>query len=88
MFEQSPRIPSVVPVKNSPGSPYFELSNHAPFQIRVRNHVYPTSEHFFQSQKFQEEGAATDYCANASPTVQDALSVGRDRNGLFSIRPD
>jgi N-glycosidase YbiA len=32
--------------------PYGEFSNFAPFPIRLKNRSWPTSEHYFQAQKF------------------------------------
>jgi len=34
------------------GERYGEFSNFAPFPIRLKNRNWPTSEHYFQTQKF------------------------------------
>lgn len=58
------------------------FSNFASFPIRVDGKVWPTSEHYFQAQKFEDEGYRAKIRAEKSPMV--AARMGRDRK--FKIR--
>jgi ribA/ribD-fused uncharacterized protein len=63
---------------------YGELSNFAPFPIALLGKVWPTSEHFFQAQKFAGTEHAEDIRQTPSPTI--AARMGRDRKK--PLRPD
>jgi ribA/ribD-fused uncharacterized protein len=64
--------------------PYGGFSNFAPYPITLKGMLWPTSEHYFQAQKF----AGTDY----EDTIRRALSpmiaarMGRSRS--HPLRPD
>jgi ribA/ribD-fused uncharacterized protein len=64
--------------------PHGELSNFAPFPIRLKDRTWPTSEHYFQAQKFAgtEHEEATRRAA--SPMI--AARMGRSRKR--PLRPD
>ncbi len=66
------------------GDPYGELSNFAPFPIELDGFTWPTSEHYFQAQKFVR-GEDRDAIL-ADPSPMRAAKVGRDRSR--PIRPD
>lgn len=63
-----------------------EFSNFAAFPIRMGKRTYPTSEHYFQAQKFAgtDEEHAEAIRTTASPMI--AARMGRDRNR--KLRPD
>jgi ribA/ribD-fused uncharacterized protein len=56
---------------------YGEFSNFAPFPITLRGKVWPTSEHFFQAQKFAGTKHAEAIRQTRSPMI--AARMGRDR---------
>jgi hypothetical protein len=58
------------------GEPYGEFSNFAPFPILVRGKRWPTSEHFFQAQKFA--GTTHEEVRRARKPLL-AARMGRDR---------
>ncbi|KAG8904849.1 hypothetical protein FRB99_001055 [Tulasnella sp. 403] len=45
--------PRVVKFYNA-GSPYYEFTNFAPYEVKYQGKPYPTSEHLFQAMKFLE----------------------------------
>lgn len=53
------------------------FSNFAPYPIRLDGKVWPTSEHYFQAQKFQEEEHQEQIRKTKSPMI--AARMGRDR---------
>lgn len=55
-----------------------DFSNFAPFPIVLRGQVWPTSEHFFQAQKFA--GTEREDRIRQAPTPADAARLGRGRN--------
>lgn len=57
--------------------PYGEFSNFAPYPIRLKGQTWPTSEHYFQAQKFTDEGYQQKIRAAGSP--MQAARLGRDR---------
>lgn len=63
--------------------PYGEFSNFAPFPFKLKGKVWPTSEHYFQAQKFP----GTDYeeviRLEKSPMI--AARLGRSRK--YPLRP-
>lgn len=63
---------------------YGEFSNFAPYPISLRGQVWPTSEHYFQAQKFV--GTEHEDRIRLAPTPADAARLGRDRN--VPIRAD
>jgi ribA/ribD-fused uncharacterized protein len=59
------------------GDPYGEFSNFAPFPIFIRNKRWPTSEHYFQAQKFAGSKHAEEIRLAKKPRI--AADMGRDR---------
>jgi ribA/ribD-fused uncharacterized protein len=66
------------------GDSFGELSNFAPYPIRVGGVVWPTTEHFFQAQKFVAEGDRE--AIRGEPSPMKAAKMGRDRRR--ALRPD
>jgi hypothetical protein len=58
--------------------PYGELSNFAPFPIRLQEKVWPTSEHYFQGQKFAGTRDEEEVRRAGSPMI--AARMGRSRS--------
>ncbi|MBL0218701.1 MAG: NADAR family protein [Myxococcales bacterium] len=56
---------------------YGELSNFAPYPIKLKGKQWPTSEHYFQAQKFQRAADQEEIRATKSPMI--AARIGRDR---------
>jgi ribA/ribD-fused uncharacterized protein len=58
---------------------YGEFSNFAPFPIRLKNRTWPTTEHYFQAQKFAgtDDPHADAIRQAGSPMI--AARMGRDR---------
>jgi N-glycosidase YbiA len=56
---------------------YGEFSNFAAFPIRLKGKVWPTSEHYFQAQKFAGTEHAEAIRKTRSPMI--AARMGRDR---------
>lgn len=56
---------------------YGEFSNFAPFPVRLRGQTWPTSEHFFQAQKFTDPSVQRRIRKAKSPAL--AARLGRDR---------
>lgn len=63
---------------------YGEFSNFASYPIKLDGHVWPTSEHYFQGQKFKDQ-AARERIRRAS-TPMEAARLGRSRK--LRLRPD
>ncbi|WP_146655511.1 NADAR family protein [Labilithrix luteola] len=61
----------------SVGDEYGEFSNFAAYPIRLRGKSWPTTEHFFQAQKFENERDREDVRAARTPML--AARMGRDR---------
>jgi ribA/ribD-fused uncharacterized protein len=61
----------------STSEPYGEFSNFADFPIEVRGKIWPTSEHFFQAQKFAKSEHEDQIRRAKSPMM--AARFGRDR---------
>ncbi len=70
---------------------YGEFSNFAPYPIRLDDKLWPTSEHYFQAQKFQDD-AHQEEVRNANPIfdfnifsgeVVDAFVMGIQRFKKF-----
>lgn len=59
------------------GDAYGELSNFAPFPIFIRNKRWPTSEHYFQAQKFAGSKHEEEIRLVKKPRI--AADMGRDR---------
>lgn len=59
------------------GDEYGEFSNFAAYPIRLRGKSWPTTEHFFQAQKFEDERDREDVRAARTPML--AARMGRDR---------
>ena len=64
--------------------PYGEFSNFAPFPIELKGKVWPTTEHFFQAQKFTGTEREEKIRVTAAPMV--AARMGRSRK--HSLRSD
>src|ERR1700680_2323340 len=54
------------------------FSNFAPYPIRLKDRIWPTSEHYFQAQKFA--GAAHEEAIRLTKSPMNAARMGRDRN--------
>lgn len=61
-----------------------EFSNFAPFPIELDGERWPTSEHYFQAQKFIDEAHIKAICEANSPMI--AARLGRSRK--VPLRPD
>ncbi len=57
--------------------PFGEFSNFAAFPITLGGHRWPTSEHYFQAQKFEDEAYRDKVRAAKSPMI--AARLGRSR---------
>ena len=57
--------------------PYGQFSNFAPFPIRLKKKTWPTSEHYFQAQKFAGTPSEEEIRRAKSPMV--AARMGRSR---------
>jgi ribA/ribD-fused uncharacterized protein len=64
--------------------PYGFCSNFAPFPITINGVIWPTSEHYFQAQKFLDPAIQARIRSVASP--MEAAALGRSRE--FPLRPD
>src|SRR4051794_12170254 len=53
------------------------FSNFAPYPIRLGGNIWPTSEHYFQAQKFEDAGQREAVRKAKSPML--AARMGRDR---------
>lgn len=61
----------------SVSDPFGEFSNFASYSIRVKGQTWPTSEHYFQAQKFDDEAYRQKIRTTASPMI--AARLGRSR---------
>lgn len=59
--------------------PYGDFSNFAAFPIRIGGKTYPTSEHYFQAQKFEVTDASHAEAIRTTPSPMIAARMGRDR---------
>ena len=59
------------------GEPYGEFSNFARFPIRLHGNTWPTSEHYFQAQKYIGTPRAEEIRLAKKPS--EAARLGRDR---------
>lgn len=66
------------------GDPYGEFSNFAAFPIVLKGRTWPTTEHYFQAQKFSDTQHEEDIRLLKSPMI--AARAGRDRKK--PLRPD
>ena len=66
------------------GDAYGEFSNFAPYPIFMDGERWPTSEHYFQAQKFREDEHREAIRQVASPMI--AARMGRSRKRM--LRPD
>jgi N-glycosidase YbiA len=57
--------------------PYGEFSNFSPHPIKLNGVIWPTSEHYFQAQKFA--GTAYEATVRAAQTPSLAAKLGRSR---------
>jgi N-glycosidase YbiA len=57
--------------------PYGEFSNFAPYPIEIKGKVWPTSEHYFQAQKFA--GTDQEEAIRLAKTPMAAATLGRSR---------
>jgi hypothetical protein len=58
--------------------PYGCFSNFAPYPIELKGKIWPTSEHYFQAQKFA--GTPHEQTIRQAPTAREAAEMGRDRH--------
>jgi ribA/ribD-fused uncharacterized protein len=68
----------------SVGDEYGCFSNFAPYPIKVGGKLWPTSEHYFQAQKFKDEEKRE--AVRKAKTANLAARMGRDRKS--KLRPD
>lgn len=64
--------------------PYFEFSNFARYPIVIDGLTWPTSEHYYQAQKFDDPILKERVRNAATPT--DAAAIGRDKS--LALRND
>lgn len=64
--------------------PYGEFSNFAGYPIQLGGKTWPTSEHYFQAQKFEDEAYQKQIRSERSPMI--AARLGRSRK--VKIRRD
>jgi ribA/ribD-fused uncharacterized protein len=57
------------------------FSNHAPYPIQLKGKSWPTSEHYFQAQKFA--GGPHEEAIRLEPSSARAAEMGRDRSQLM-----
>jgi ribA/ribD-fused uncharacterized protein len=60
------------------GDPFGEFSNFAAFPIRLKDLQWPTSEHYFQAQKFA--GTQHEEAVRLAESPMAAAKMGRDRS--------
>lgn len=58
--------------------PYGEFSNFSPHPVVLKGKVWPTSEHYFQAQKFAD--TAHEEPIRLAPSPTKAAKMGRDRS--------
>ena len=58
--------------------PYGEFSNFSRHSITLKGKIWPTTEHYFQAQKFA--GTEHEEKVRLAPTPRIAANIGRDRN--------
>lgn len=63
------------------GDAFGEFSNFAPFPLKIGSKTWPTSEHYFQAQKFTDARHVEKIRKTASPMM--AARMGRDRKVLL-----
>ena len=66
------------------GEPYGEFSNFARFPVRMQGKTWPTSEHYFQAQKYAGQPREEEIRQAKTPRI--AANMGRDR--AHNLRPD
>jgi len=59
------------------GEPYGEFSNFAPYPIKLKGRTWPTSEHYFQAQKFA--GTEHEQAVRKAKSPMTAAHLGRSR---------
>ncbi len=64
--------------------PFGEFSNFASFPIQMDGKIWPTTEHYFQAQKFSDQGYQEKIRLEPSPMI--AARLGRSRS--YPIRTD
>jgi ribA/ribD-fused uncharacterized protein len=67
-----------------PNKPYGFFSNFAPYPIFLKEKRWPTSEHYFQAQKFVN--TPHEEAIRQAKTAREAAEMGRDRRR--PLRPD
>ena len=68
----------------SSNADYFEFSNFAKYPITINNITYPTSEHYFQSKKF--EGTKYEEAIRLVSSPSECAKLGRNKS--FPLRKD
>ncbi len=63
--------------------PYGELSNFAPFPFELKGKIWPTSEHYFQAQKFA--GTDQEEAIRLAETPMVAATMGRSREQMLRL---
>ncbi|HEX2898907.1 MAG TPA: NADAR family protein [Bacteroidia bacterium] len=67
----------------SVGAPYGEFSCFAVYPIRVKGKIWPTTEHYFQAQKFA--GTSQELAIQKAATPMKAAELGRTKK--IRVRP-
>src|SRR6516162_5014066 len=57
--------------------PYGEFTNFAPFPVKLKGRTWPTTEHFFQAQKFA--GSEHEHVIREANSSMIAARLGRSR---------
>src|SRR5437764_1359034 len=63
--------------------PYGEFSNFAPYPIELKGKVWPTSEHYFQAQKFA--GTEHEEAVRLANSPMVAARIGRSRKRTLRV---
>lgn len=58
--------------------PYGFFSNFAPYPIQLKDKIWPTTEHYFQAQKFA--GTEHEEIIRQEPSPMQAANMGRERS--------
>jgi ribA/ribD-fused uncharacterized protein len=65
---------------------YGEFSNFAKTHVYLKDKIWPTTEHYFQAQKFATTDPDYEEAIRRAPTAKQAAELGRSRQ--HPLRPD
>jgi len=57
--------------------PYYEFTNFAPYEVKIGQTVWPTSEHYFQAMKFRNSSTDLMEQIRQNPNPRDAFETSR-----------